>query len=217
MALDGSSATLSHAALRTLALRYARGLRDALAGCSGSPEIVVLDADPLTFVALFVASLAVGGVPVPAPGHAAKNPRHLSRLRSIIGVSVPTAVIGASASVASARSALPEAKVLWLEADQILGDSPLEDYATSHRAAYVQYTSGSVYAPKPIVVLAENVRAHARQAAAVYAEERERLSQLGATFSRHGPRDERDPAFVVGLHIRHPRPLRFCEPTALLA
>lgn len=138
-------------------------------------EVVLALPDPVEFaIAFFGVSLA-GGVPVPGPDRAKVHPTHRRRLESILRTSVANLIVvpdvdDSPVTHTAAAVGVPAVTLAELRSSRARPPLPAEG-PTDEAPAYVQYTSGSLSTPKPVVVSNANVRAQLIQAATAYGED----------------------------------------------
>ncbi|MFG2428685.1 AMP-binding protein [Streptomyces sp. NPDC048590] len=160
--------------------RRSRGLAARLAPllpAGAGPYVPIVARDPLFFVEAFFGVLRAGLVPVPAPAAPHTHRGHARRLAGIVEVSGPHVVVADTPQTA----AVPELTGLAVLLPE--GDTPAPPAACPGRvggdpdaAAYVQYTSGSLGAPKPVVLGHRHVLAQLAQAAQAFEETAESVS-----------------------------------------
>ncbi len=113
----------------------------------------------LDFVTAFFGCLYAGVVAVPA--YPPMQPRHLGRLRSILGDSTAHAVLASSAVEQAVRPMFQDAAGLqWIVTDEIdrgRADGWQEPPVTGDSLAFLQYTSGSTGTPKGVMVTHANL------------------------------------------------------------
>ncbi|MET7369768.1 AMP-binding protein [Streptomyces sp. NPDC005566] len=159
--------------------RRSHGLGARLASrwpATGSTYVPIVARDPLAFIEAFFGVLRAGLVPVPAPGMPHTHPGHARRLSGIIEASAPRAVV-VDTPEAAAASVLTDCPVLLLEEVRAAA-APVEPCAggVADEVAYVQYTSGSLGAPQPVLLRQHHVLAHLAQAAEAFEETAESVS-----------------------------------------
>lgn len=144
---------------------------------TGSPYVPIVARDPLCFVEAFFGVLRAGLVPVPAPGMPHTHRGHARRLSGIIEASAPRALVVDAPEAAAAPVMPDDCPVLLLKELQaaVAPDAPRAGGAPDE-VAYVQYTSGSLGAPKPILLRQHQVLAQLAQAAEAFEETAESVS-----------------------------------------
>ncbi|MFB8140889.1 AMP-binding protein [Streptomyces parvus] len=139
---------------------------------TGSPHVPIVARDPLCFLEAFFGVLRAGFVPVPAPGMPHTHRGQARRLSGIIEASAPRAVITDTREAAASPTMPDDCPVLLLP--ELRTAAPRPAPITGGRApddiAYVQYTSGSLGAPKPILLSQRQVLAQLAQAAEAFEE-----------------------------------------------
>ncbi len=182
VAADGGQRELHYSSLYDRALAAAAILagHSVAAGSEGArSEVVVLAlADPLDFITAFCAVALAGGVPAPGPARPSSQPAHRSRLLNIVQASVPRCVVAADDDVAGLEALLAGTGTLVLPVSELLRAEPsvTMPMVPPNPVCYVQYTSGSISRPKPIVLRQEQVCAQLRQAAAAFGERQDSVS-----------------------------------------
>lgn len=175
---SGVQREMTGKALRKAALRAGATLRSRLVPSGGSivaeRSVCLVFADPLDFVVGFFTTLAAGMVPVPSPGLPSIHPGHRERLERILRSSNPAAVLTGDVENRTAVSGSCPVMVL----SDLLKSAEIElgDPVAPSETAYIQYTSGSLSAPKPISVGHRGALEHLAQAAAAYREDAESVS-----------------------------------------
>jgi acyl-CoA synthetase (AMP-forming)/AMP-acid ligase II len=159
----------------TYAARVLDRLSTDHAGARRGPVAAALALrDPLLFIQAFFAVNCAGWIPVPAPDRLREFPHHRLRLRRIVEASRVGYVITAADQRREVAEAVADLGVTLILIDDLR--APADPGAVAVRTAahspiaYVQYTSGSVAAPKPIHIGQQQVLAHLPQAAAAYGE-----------------------------------------------
>ncbi|MDP4500500.1 AMP-binding protein [Nonomuraea turcica] len=131
--------------------------------------------DPLRFITGFFAVIQAGMVPVPAPSRPYAHRGHHQRLLSILTASNPAALLTDEPEM----SAIPFFDRPVLLVDALLGEQGRTLLPADHverSTAYVQYTSGSIAAPKPVALRHEHVLAQLAQAAEAYEDSSDNVS-----------------------------------------
>ncbi|MFC9268309.1 AMP-binding protein [Streptomyces zhihengii] len=144
-----------------------------LASCPGpgSPYVPIVARDPLAFLEAFFGVLRAGLVPVPAPGMPHTHRGHARRLAGIVEASAPRAVVVDTPEAAAAPVMPDRCPVLLVGKPGAAGaPRPPRHERTPRDAAYVQYTSGSLGAPKPVLLRQHHVLAQLAQAAEAFEE-----------------------------------------------
>ncbi|WLQ53129.1 AMP-binding protein [Streptomyces poriferorum] len=144
---------------------------------TGSPYVLIVARDPLRFLEAFFGILQAGMVPVPAPGMPHAHRGHAQRLSGIIRASAPRAVVVDTPEAAAAPAMPEDCPVLLIDElrASVAEDAPRAGGAPDE-VAYVQYTSGSLGAPKPILLRHRQVLAQLAQAAEAFEETTESVS-----------------------------------------
>lgn len=170
VAADGSERTMTNAELAGDAVTGAAGFQAyGLHRRPAAERGVVLSlADPLEFVLAFFSVVCAGGIPIPAPHRISTHEGHRRRLAGIIEASRPHCVLTSGGSAAADVAAAAGVEVLTLP--DVLKGAPETLEPIDQDIAYVQYTSGSVSAPKPIPIGHPQAIAQLRQAATAFRE-----------------------------------------------
>ncbi|MBF9132192.1 AMP-binding protein [Plantactinospora sp. S1510] len=139
-------------------------------------NVVLACNDPLAFVTAFFSAAKNGDVPVPGPSRPLSSQAHLRRLLGIVEASRASIVVTDEPSPTELRERLEGTGVVVVPAVDL--NHATRPYRTPrpNDTAYVQYTSGSVAAPKPIMIRQRQALAQLAQAAAAYAEDRSSVS-----------------------------------------
>ncbi|MGH9213667.1 MAG: AMP-binding protein [Acidimicrobiales bacterium] len=171
----GESRELTGADLARLSSAAAAGLQNLISDDqkrTANPLVALVMRDPLSFIVGFFAIMRAGLVPVPAPNRPDSHRGHRQRLRGVVEASEPRAILVERADADLGPGVTVPEHCPILPLDELAGanDEPEPADPLPSSAAYVQYTSGSISDPKPIVLRHENVLAQLAQAAEVYDE-----------------------------------------------
>jgi acyl-CoA synthetase (AMP-forming)/AMP-acid ligase II len=136
------------------------------------PAVLISCAEPLFFIGAFFGALMAGIRPVPIPAAISQHPRHAERVRAVAAASHPAAALTSDETEPVLRELLRESHVAIHSFAQAprASTAPTDRVGAMEGGAYIQYTSGSVTAPKPIAVTADHAIAHLAQAARMYEE-----------------------------------------------
>jgi fatty-acyl-CoA synthase len=161
---DGTSRSLSFAALNLEARRVGAGLR-AL-GLGAGDRVALVIPDPETFVVTFLGAMTAGLVPVPMypPPSLSKLDAYASTLEHVLGAAGAALLIAPHSQLEMLQDVLraESPNLRTVDAEAIPRAEPIDFTPAPDDIALLQFTSGSTSAPKGVTITHAQLAANAR-------------------------------------------------------